>query len=100
MHLSIDLPNEEVVTIHHKMKEMYFDGTSKSPTGERKENPQETMARVGIVLVYKDNSFILSSFYLTKGCSNIIVEYKIVIVGLELPLQIRIDNLRIYGIPS
>lgn len=74
---------------------MYFDGASRSPNGEKQSDPKK--AGIGIVFVTPDKAIIPYSFALTEGCSNNEAEYESVIAGLELALQIPIEELTIYG---
>ncbi|XP_028064066.1 uncharacterized protein LOC114267239 [Camellia sinensis] len=76
---------------------MYFDGASRSPDGKKQENPKNNKAGIGIVFVTPDNAIITHSFALSEGCSNNEAEYEAVIAGLELALQIPIEELSIYG---
>ncbi|GMQ02073.1 hypothetical protein CsSME_00048471 [Camellia sinensis var. sinensis] len=96
--LVTDLPDEEVMQVEiQKGWEMYFDGASRSPDGKKQENPKNNKAGIGIVFVTPDNAIITHSFALSEGCSNNEAEYDVVIAGLELALQISIEELSIYG---
>ena len=96
--LVTDLPDEEVMQVEiQKGWEMYFDGASRSPDGKKQENPKNNKAGIGIVFVTPDNAIITHSFALSEGCSNNEAEYEVVIAGLELALQIPIEELSIYG---
>ncbi|KAK3024797.1 hypothetical protein RJ639_044107 [Escallonia herrerae] len=76
--------------------EMYFDGASRSPDGETRNDPRNNQAGIGIVFVTPEGSIIPHSFSLTEGCSNNEVEYEAIIAGLELSLEVSIDDLTIY----
>ncbi|GMP56888.1 hypothetical protein CsSME_00021196 [Camellia sinensis var. sinensis] len=96
--LVTDLPDEEVMQVEiQKGWEMYFDGASRSPDGKKQENPKNNKVGIGIVFVTPDNAIITHSFALSEGCSNNEAEYETVIAGLELALQIPIEELSIYG---
>ncbi|XP_028060408.1 uncharacterized protein LOC114264016 [Camellia sinensis] len=96
--LVTDLPDEEVMQVEiQKGWEMYFDGVSRSPDGKKQENPKNNKVGIGIVFVTPDNAIITHSFALSEGCSNNEAEYEAVIAGLELALQIPIEELSIYG---
>ncbi|XP_028085335.1 uncharacterized protein LOC114286368 [Camellia sinensis] len=96
--LVTDLPDEEVMQVEiQKGWKMYFDGASRSPDGKKQENPKNNKAGIGIVFVTSDNAIITHSFALSEECSNNEAEYEAVIAGLELALQIPIEELSIYG---
>ncbi|XP_028062797.1 uncharacterized protein LOC114266101 [Camellia sinensis] len=96
--LVTDLPDEEVMQVEiQKGWEMYFDGASRSPDGKKQENPKNNKVGIGIVFVTPDNAIITHSFALSEGCSDNEAEYEAVIAGLELALQIPIDELSMYG---
>ncbi|KAK2978543.1 hypothetical protein RJ640_009502 [Escallonia rubra] len=68
--LVVDLPDEEVMqTKIKKGWEMYFDGASRSPDGEKQNDPKNNQS----------------------------AEYEAIIAGLELSLEVPIDDLTIYG---
>ncbi|XP_028096381.1 uncharacterized protein LOC114296288 [Camellia sinensis] len=96
--LVIDLPDKEVMQVEiQKGWKVYFDGASRSPDGKKQENPKNNKAGIGIVFVTLDNAIITHSFALSERCSNNKAEYKAIIAGLELALQIPIEGLSIYG---
>lgn len=65
---AMDLQNKEIMTI---APQKMADALMVLPTWERKEKLQDNIARIGIVFVFPNNTFILYSFSLSKGCSNI-----------------------------
>ncbi|XP_028081100.1 uncharacterized protein LOC114282592 [Camellia sinensis] len=96
--LVTNLPDEEIMQVEiQKGCEMYFDGASRSPDGKKQENSKNNKAGIGIVFVTSDNAIITHSCALSEGCSNNEAEYEAVIAGLELALQISIEELSIYG---
>ncbi|KAG5528415.1 hypothetical protein RHGRI_029180 [Rhododendron griersonianum] len=80
-----------------KAWEMYFDGATRSPNGQKQENLKNNKSGIGVVFVTPNNAIIPHSFVLTEGCSNNEAEYEAVIAGLELALQIPIEELLVYG---
>ncbi|KAK3009930.1 hypothetical protein RJ639_011037 [Escallonia herrerae] len=96
--LVLDLPDEEVMQTEIKKGwEMYFDGSSRSPDGEKQNDPKNNQSGIGIVFVTPEEGIILHSFPLKEGCPNNEVEYEAIIAGLELSLEVSIDDLTIYG---
>lgn len=69
-----------------------LDGASKSLMGERKENAHDNMAKIRILFT-QDVALITYSFP-HEGYSNNTTEHEA--TGLELALQMRIANLKIY----
>ncbi|KAG5556090.1 hypothetical protein RHGRI_006649 [Rhododendron griersonianum] len=80
-----------------KAWEMYFDGATRSPNGQKQENLKNNKSGIGVVFVTPNNAIIPHSFALTEGCSNNEAEYEAVIARLELALQIPIEELLVYG---
>lgn len=66
-------------------------------TQGHERDAQDDVVGIGILLVSPDNALIPYSFSLTIGCSNNMAEYKAVVVGLELTLEIPITSLTIYS---
>ncbi|XP_058221003.1 uncharacterized protein LOC131331154 [Rhododendron vialii] len=96
--LATDLPDEEVMQVEvQKAWEMYFDGATRSPNGQKQEDLKNNKSGIGVVFVTPNNAIIPHSFALTEGCSNNEAEYEAVIAGLELALQIPIEELLVYG---
>ncbi|KAK2985428.1 hypothetical protein RJ640_006066 [Escallonia rubra] len=96
--LMLDLPDEEVMQREIKKGwEMYFDGASKNPDGEKQNDQKNNQSGIGIVFVTQKGGIILHSFSLTEGCSNNEAEYEAIIMELELSLEVSIDDLTIYG---
>lgn len=52
---------------------------------------------IGIAFVTPDNGVNMHSLTLTEGGSNNEIEYEALIMGLELALEIPVDNLTVYG---
>ncbi|KAK2984212.1 hypothetical protein RJ640_006671 [Escallonia rubra] len=96
--LVLDLPDEEVMQTEIKKGwEIYFDGASRSPDGEKQHDLKNNQSSIGIIFVTPEGGIILHSFFLTEGCSNNEAEYEAIIAGLELSLEVSIDDLTIYG---
>lgn len=70
--------------------ETFFNGASKSPIGARKEDAQDNVTGIRVLLVSPDNTFIPYSFSLITGCFINIAEYEAFTAGLELALQVPI----------
>ncbi|KAK3001785.1 hypothetical protein RJ639_020901 [Escallonia herrerae] len=96
--LVLDLLDEEVMQTEIKKGwEMYFDGALRSPDGEKQNDPRNNQSGIGIVFVTPEWGIIPHSFSLTEGCSNNEAEYEAINAGLELSLEVSIDDLTIYG---
>ncbi|XP_058202937.1 uncharacterized protein LOC131317399 [Rhododendron vialii] len=96
--LAIDLPDEEVMQVEaQKAWEMYFDGATRSPNGQKQDDLKNNKSGIGVVFVKPNNAIIPHSFALTEGCSNNEAEYEAVIAGLELALHVPIEELLVYG---
>lgn len=65
---------------------MYFDGASKIPTRERKEDPGDNLTRIRTVFVFLDNALILYYFFLTKDARTT-WEDEVITIVVELALQ-------------
>lgn len=76
---------------------MYFGGASRSPMGSWKEEAQDNVVRIRILLVSLDNALILYSLSHTTRYSNNTTEYEAVIARLKLALQISFTSITIYG---
>ncbi|KAF7154329.1 hypothetical protein RHSIM_Rhsim01G0139100 [Rhododendron simsii] len=70
---------------------------AQSPNGQKQEDLKNNKSGIGVVFVTPNNAIIPHSFALTEGCSNNEAEYEAVIAGLELALQIPIEELLVYG---
>lgn len=70
---------------------MYFDCASRSPTEEREVDPQDHIARIGIVFISSDNALIVNFFSHTE------MPKQHVITKIDLAWQISISNLTIYN---
>ncbi|KAF7149768.1 hypothetical protein RHSIM_Rhsim02G0166900 [Rhododendron simsii] len=68
-----------------------------SPNGQKQEDLKNNKSGIGVVFVTPNNAIIPHSFALTEGCSNNVAEYEAIIAGLELALQIPIEELLVYG---
>ena len=64
---------------------MFFDGAAK-----------HNGAGVGVVFVSREGKVMLFSFNLKELCSNNTAEYQALIFGLEMAINIKILNLKIF----
>ncbi|KAA0059905.1 uncharacterized protein E5676_scaffold184G001210 [Cucumis melo var. makuwa] len=82
-----DLPDDEV--FFTEMVEpwtMYFDGATR-----------RSGAGASIVLISPEKHMLSYSFALAELCSNNVAEYQALIIGLQMPLEIRVSFIEIYG---
>jgi len=66
--------------------EMCFDGTAR-----------QDGAGIGVVLIPPEKHTLLYSFALTQLCSNNIVEYQALLLGLQMAIEMGIKDLDVYG---
>ena len=52
---------------------------------------------VGVVLVSPQNYVIPRAFSLTEPCSNNVVEYNALLIGMQIANEIGVKNLEAYG---
>ncbi|XP_074277586.1 uncharacterized protein LOC141601220 [Silene latifolia] len=85
--ISDDLPGEEMfyVDVLHPWQ-MYFDGAT------RKDG-----AGAGVIFVTPQNHLMPYSFSPTQLCSNNMVEYQALILGLQMAIEIGVRDMDIYG---
>ncbi|KAL0308980.1 UNVERIFIED_CONTAM: hypothetical protein Sradi_5840300 [Sesamum radiatum] len=85
--LSNNLPDEDVLVIEFTPSwKMYFDGASyKEGVG------------AGVVFVTSEGEALPYSFTLPQNCSNNVVEYQALILGLELAVDAKQLPLKVYG---
>jgi len=81
-----DLPDDEVMLAEIKTWQLYFDRATRSRG-----------AGVGIVFVTPSGGLIPYSFALLEICPNNMAEYKVLIISLELPHEMRIEQLEVFG---
>ena len=67
--------------------QLFFDIAGMSPTGN-------IVAEVVVVFVSPQNYLIPHAFSLTKPCSNNIVEYNALLIGMQLAEEIGVKNLK------
>ena len=81
-----DLPNDEIFfTEVIELWTMYFDGaTRKSDAG------------ANIILISPDKHMLPCSFSLAELCSNNVVEYQTLIIGLQMALEIEVSFKKMY----
>ncbi|KAL0405438.1 UNVERIFIED_CONTAM: Polyprotein P3 [Sesamum latifolium] len=85
--LSDDLPDEDVLVIEITPPwKMYFDGAS------HKEE-----AGAGVVFVTFEGEVLPNSFTLTQNYSNNVAEYQALIFGLEMIVDTKQRDLKVYG---
>jgi len=92
-----DLPNEvaEVcltqTSFEGQVWQLFFDDASRTgPWGN-------IAAWVGVVLVSPQNYIICRAFSLTESCSHNVVEYNALLIGMHIPNEIGVKNLKAYG---
>ncbi|BFG25130.1 hypothetical protein CerSpe_114030 [Prunus speciosa] len=86
MELPNDLPDEEVFSTEISLWQLYFDAAT------RKKG-----AGAGVVFITPSGGLIPYSFSLMTLCSNNIAEYKALIIGLEITLEMSINCLHAFG---
>ncbi|XP_021747640.1 uncharacterized protein LOC110713503 [Chenopodium quinoa] len=85
--MSVDLPGEDVFNIEILPPwEMYFD-----------EAPRQDGAGAGVVFVSLEKHVLPYSFMLTQLCSNNMAEYQALIMGLQMAVEMEIQDLDVYG---
>ena len=81
-----DLPDDGVMLVETKPWQLYFDGAARNKG-----------AGVGIVFVMPSGGLVPYSFSLLETCSNNVAEYKAIIIGLKLAIEMYIDQLEVFG---
>ncbi|PKU62607.1 hypothetical protein MA16_Dca028569 [Dendrobium catenatum] len=76
--------------------EMYFDGAS-SIKRARPPNLEKAQAGIGLIFVAPEGGIMRFSFSLTELRTNNEAEYEALIAGLEIAIDVRIQNLQIFG---
>ncbi|XP_019260811.1 PREDICTED: uncharacterized protein LOC109238788 [Nicotiana attenuata] len=85
--LSDEFPDEDAMVIEIQPPwKMYFDGAA-----HREE------AGTGIVFITSQGEVLPYSFTLTQRCSNNVVEYQALILGLEMAMDIKQLQLQVFG---
>uniref|UniRef100_A0A803L4J8 RNase H type-1 domain-containing protein n=1 Tax=Chenopodium quinoa TaxID=63459 RepID=A0A803L4J8_CHEQI len=85
--MSVDLPGEDVFNIEILPPwEMYFDGVAR-----------QDGAGAGVVFVSPEKHVLPYSFVLTQLCSNNMAEYQALIMGLQMAVEMEIQDLDVYG---
>jgi len=79
------LPDDKVMLAEIQTWKLYFDGA-----------PWTREVGVGIVFITLVGGLIPYSFPLIKICSNNVAEYEAFIIGLELALKMRIDQVEVF----
>jgi len=79
------------VSSEEQMWQLFFDGASRTSPGEN------IVAGVGVVLISLHNYVIPHAFLLTEPCSNNILEYNALLIGMQLAEEIGIKNLKAYS---
>jgi len=65
---------------------------------ESRTNPEGyIIAGVGVVLIFPHNYVIPRAFSLTKLCSNNVLEYDTLLIGMQLAEENGVKNLEEYG---
>ncbi|KAL2235883.1 UNVERIFIED_CONTAM: hypothetical protein Sindi_1320500 [Sesamum indicum] len=77
--LSNDFPDENILVIEVTPPwKMYFDGAPRAGTG--------------VIFIRSDGEVLSYSFTLTRNCSNNVVEYQVLILGLKVALDIIVAS--------
>ena len=72
--------------VETKPWQLYFDGAARNKG-----------VGVGIVFVTPSGGLVPYSFSLLKTCSNNVAEYEAIIMGLELAIEMHINELEVFG---
>ena len=71
--------------------QLFFDGASRtSPMGN-------ITAGVGVILIFPYNYVIPHAFSLTESCSNNVLEFNALLIGMQLAEEIEVKFLEAYG---
>ncbi|KAH6801009.1 hypothetical protein C2S52_001473 [Perilla frutescens var. hirtella] len=85
--LDDDLPDEDVLAIEVLPPwKMYFDGAS-----------HREGAGAGVVFITPEEEVLPYSFTLTENCSNNVAEYQALILGLEMAMDAKRLQIKVYG---
>ncbi|KAH6763350.1 hypothetical protein C2S52_020783 [Perilla frutescens var. hirtella] len=85
--LDDDLPDEDVLAIEVLPPwKMYFDGAS-----------HREGAGAGVVFITPEGEVLPYSFTLTENCSNNVAEYQALILGLEMAMDAKRLQIKVYG---
>ncbi|XP_020259051.1 uncharacterized protein LOC109835487 [Asparagus officinalis] len=86
-----DEPPEVNTTSSPEVWQMFFDSASRVGTSG------SIVAGVGVVLTSPHNHVLPRAFSLTEPCTNNVVEYNALLIGLELARELGIRHLEAYG---
>lgn len=75
---------------------MFLDGASQGPSAAPRDNIEKSSG-IDIVFITLDKDIIMHFLTLTEGYLNNETEYEALIAGLELTLEIPINDLMVYG---
>jgi len=82
------------MTSEDEVWQMFFDGASRiGPKGK-------IIAGVGVVFILPQNHVLPRAFSLTEPCSNNVVEYNALLIGLQLAHEMGVHYLEAYGDPK
>ena len=71
--------------------QLFFDGASRTrPKGK-------IVARVGVIFFSPENNILSPAFSLREPCSNNVAKYNVLLIGLQLAQQMRVQYLEVYG---
>jgi len=89
-----DIPDEVFesnITSEDEVWQMFFDGASRiGPKGK-------IVAGVGVVYISPQNHVLPRAFSLTEPCSNNVVEYNALLIGLQVTHEMGVRYLESYG---
>ncbi|XP_028551816.1 uncharacterized protein LOC110108077 [Dendrobium catenatum] len=95
-----DLHDEQIMNVEEeemlRVWEIYFDGASSIKVA-RPPNPEKAQAGIGLIFVAPEGGIMRFSFNLTEPRTNNEAGYEALITGLEITIDVRIQNLQIFG---
>ena len=84
---SKDLPDEDVLFIEMlEPWKIFFDGAAR-----------QNGAGAGVIFITPEGEVLPFSFSLTECCSNNIIEYQALILGLEMVVNTKMPHLKVFG---
>ncbi|XP_020271012.1 uncharacterized protein LOC109846200 [Asparagus officinalis] len=89
-----DIPDETYeanLISREQVWQLYFDGAARTSSTVR------VIAGVGVVFISPQNHILLRVVSLTEPCSNNVVEYNALLVGLDIAKHLGVKYLEAYG---
>jgi len=84
--LSFEFPDESIFHVNTATWKMYFDGSY-----------TQHGSRAGILLITPSGDTIPKSYKLMFPCTNNVVEYEALVIGIKLAIGWNIKELQVYG---